>query len=333
MFRRYIEKKEQYFSYRDTNRRVLPFEIGEEWLPLNGSRQPEGRLRAFVEEALRDSDSFFSIPSTPGFRVQGDRLVFQSPLPSGVEPNDEVHVRLFLKPGADRVILILPHWNAQPDSYVTLARVFNFFNMSAVRLSLPYHDMRRPSFMERADYMVSANLARTIHATRQSVIDSRAVVRWLRQQGFRRIGILGTSIGSCIGYLAFAHDRDIRAAVFNHVSNFFADVVWHGLSTRFVRRGLEPHIQLDQLRYYWTPISPHSFIGRIKENFRPHLLITARYDSTFLPELTEQLFAEYRRAGVPYERANLPCGHYTTGMFPFSFYDGYLMTRYFLKHL
>ncbi|MBI4455496.1 MAG: prolyl oligopeptidase family serine peptidase [Acidobacteria bacterium] len=333
MLRRYIERKEREFAFRDTNRRVLPFEIGEAWLPPNGSLDVRERLRLFVEEAVRDSGRFFRVPADSDYEARDDQLLFHSPLPSGIDPNDLVHARLFLKPNAGRVVIILPHWNAQPHSYFSLSKVLNFFNISTVRLSLPYHDARRPPYTERSDYMVSPNVARTLHASQQSVVEVRAVVRWLRQQGFQRIGVMGTSIGSCIGYLAFAHEPDIRAAVFNHVSNFFADVVWSGLSTRFVRRGLEPHVGLEELRYYWSPISPHTYIRRVKENYRPHLLITARYDTTFLPELTEQLFAEYRRLGVPYERAELPCGHYTTGMFPFSYYDGYLITRYFLKHL
>ncbi|HEV8131474.1 MAG TPA: hypothetical protein VGQ81_09485 [Acidobacteriota bacterium] len=333
MYHRYIEKKERDFSYRDTNRRVLPFEIGQEWLPADGNLDLRERLHRLVDQALRDSDNFFSLPAEPEYRVEGDELTFPSPLPSHIEPNDLARARLFLKPGADRVVVILPHWNAQPHSYVSLAKGFNFFNVSAVRLSLPYHDGRRPSHTERSDYLVSPNLARTLHANRQAVIDTRAVVHWLKRQGFERIGIVGTSIGSCIGYLAFAHDVNIRAAAFNHVSNFFADVVWTGLSTRFVRQGLESHIGLDELRYSWLPISPHSYIERVRRNYRPHLLITARYDTTFRPELTEQLFAAYRRLDIPYERAELPCGHYTTGMFPFNIYDGYLITRYLLRHL
>ncbi|HEY2931709.1 MAG TPA: hypothetical protein VGK99_08160 [Acidobacteriota bacterium] len=333
MLRKYIERKERHFSYRDTNRRVLPFEMGLEWLPPNGHLEGRERLRRFVEGALQDSDKFFSLTSQPDYQVHGSMLTFPSTLPSSVEENDLVRARLFLKPGTDRAVVILPHWNAQPESYYALARVLNLFNISAVRLSLPYHDLRRPAHTERSDYMVSPNLARTLHASQQAVIDTRAAVRWLRVQGFRRIGLMGTSIGSCIGYLAFAHDPDIRVGVFNHVSDFFADVVWTGLSTRYVRKGLEPHISLEELRHYWSPISPHFFIARVKQNYRPHLLITARYDSTFLPELTEQLLAEYRRLAVPYERADLPCGHYTTGMFPFSFYDGYLITRYFTRHL
>ncbi len=333
MVRRYIEKKERDYSYRDTNRRILPFEIGEEWLPLDGTLDARERLRRFVDQALSDSEKFFALSAEPDYQVQGDLLTFHSPLPSRVEPNDLVRARLFLRPGADRAIVILPHWNAQPHSYISLARGFNFFNVSAVRLSLPYHDERRPPQIERSDYMVSPNIARTLHANQQAVVETRAVVHWLRKQGFERIGIVGTSIGSCIGYLAFAHDLNIRAAAFNHVSNFFADVVWTGLSTRYVRWGLEPHIALDDLRHYWLPISPHAYVERVRKNYRRHLLITARYDTTFRPELTGQLFAEYRRLGLACERVELPCGHYTTGMFPFNIYDGYLITRYLLKHL
>src|SRR2546426_122884 len=51
----------------------------------------------------------------------------------------------------------------------------------------------------------------------RSVLDTRAAVRWLKQQGVERIGILGTSIGSCIAFLAFAHDPDINVGTFNHV--------------------------------------------------------------------------------------------------------------------
>ena len=61
-------------------------------------------------------------------------------------------------------------------------------------------------------------------------------------QGFERIGILGTSLGSCLAMLTSAHEPRIRAQALNHVSPWFADVVWRGLSTRHVRAGARrPH--------------------------------------------------------------------------------------------
>jgi len=109
--------------------------------------------------------------------------------------------------------------------------------MSALRLSLPYHDFRMPAELQRADYAVSANVARTVDATRQAVIDTRSCADWLQQQGYERIGLVGTSLGSCYAFLASAHDPRFRVNVFNHCSSHFADVVWTGFPRNISARG------------------------------------------------------------------------------------------------
>jgi hypothetical protein len=135
-------------------------------------------------------------------------------------------------------------------------------------MSLAYHDRRMPPELQRADYHVSSNLGRTIHAGRQSIIDARACVDWLAAQGYRRIGILGTSLGSCIAFIAAAHDRRISTGVFNHVSMYFSDVVWTGLSTEHIRKGFADHVTQDQLREYWAPM------GAARLHFPAGLLVT-----------------------------------------------------------
>ena len=92
-----------------------------------------------------------------------------------------------------------------------------------------------PAELKRADYAVSSNIARTIDATRQAVIDTRSAVDWLVSEGFERIGIVGTSLGSCYAFLASARHTDL-VNVFNHCSTYFADVVWEGLSSQHIRR-------------------------------------------------------------------------------------------------
>jgi dienelactone hydrolase len=89
---------------------------------------------------------------------------------------------------------VLPQWNADPNGHVGLCRLLAMNGMSALRLSLPYHDERMPPELDRADYIVSANVARTLQVCRQAVLDARRAVGWLRQEGFDRIGILGTSL-------------------------------------------------------------------------------------------------------------------------------------------
>ena len=36
---------------------------------------------------------------------------------------------------------------------------------------------------------------------------------------------------------------------------------------------------------------------------------------------------------LPHEVSVLPCGHYSTGMAPFKFMDGYVLTRFLLRNL
>jgi len=156
-------------------------------------------------------------------------------------------------------------------------------------------------------------------------------VAWLHAQGFERIGILGTSLGSCLSLLTTAHEPLIRAQALNHISPHFADVVWRGLSTEHVRRGFDGHIELDLLRAMWKPISPWWYLDRVRD--RQTLLVYARYDLTFPVDLSEDLVHEFARRGVPHEVSVLRCGHYTTGKTPFKYVDGWVLTRFLKKNL
>jgi len=188
-----------------------------------------------------------------------------------------------------------------------------------------------PPELTRADYIVSANVGRTAQVCRQAVVDARRALAWLDRQGYERLGILGTSLGSCLAMITAAHEPLVQTAALNHVSTYFADVVWEGLSTAHVRRGLEGHIDLDQLRRCWLPISPRPFIERMRG--KRALLVYARYDLTFPVRLSRQLVGEFARHGLSHQVAVLPCGHYSTGIAPFSWMDGYVLTRFLRGNL
>jgi hypothetical protein len=234
-----------------------------------------------------------------------------------------------------RAVVVLPQWNADSEGHVALCRILNRLGIAALRVTLPYHEARRPPELERADYLVSPNIGRTIQSMRQAVLDTRAAVRWLREQGgFERVGIAGTSIGSCTAFLAFAHDPTIDVGVFNHVSGYVADVVWRGISTQHVREGLADQISLEELRQHWLPISPVPFAQRLLQMpSRPMRFIAARYDLTFPRDLSRDVIEVVRRLGVPVDVAWLPCGHYTSGERPWVYLDGWKIVNYFRKHL
>jgi len=63
------------------------------------------------------------------------------------------------------------------------------------------------------------------------------------------------------------------------------------------------------------------------------LLLWAPYDSTFLPVYSRQVLDTFREMKLPHRVVTLPCGHYTTGRFPFNLMDGMAMCRFAARHL
>ena len=341
LYARWMDGWERKLATRDTNRVVRPFEWGTDWLnridsacPADANGNSAVCLERFVAGALADSDRFYSYTTPADFSLRGASLTFTSPVRSGYPENDTVHA-LWCPADKDRgrALVVLPQWNSGPDGHLGLAKLLNRFGISALRMTMAYHAERKPAELQRADYHVSSNVGRTIHASRQSIIDVRACVDWLLQQGYRRVGVLGTSLGSCVAFIATAHDPRVQLGIFNHVSMYFSDVVWTGLSTQNVRQGFGTQITQDELRRYWSVISPASYLQRMKGRDLKTLLIWARHDSTFLPVYSQQVLKSFRELELPHKVFTLPCGHYTTGQFPFNLMDGLAMCRFAARFL
>lgn len=329
MLRRFIESRERAHHAQDSNRRSLPFEWGLEHVGLPATPDPRSALLAYSQEAVADSDAFYSYTPTSQYEFDGHVLRFPSYVVTPYEANNTVYGRYFEAAGKGLAVVVLPQWNCKWDGQVGLCRMLQQAGISALRLSMPYHHERKPKEIERSEYLVSPNVGRTLAASQQAVTDARRAADWLFERGHRNVGLIGTSIGSCMAFLTFVHDARFSTGVFIHVSSYYADVVWQGLSTSHVKRTLEAAIDLDTLRMLWKPISPLPFIQRLKGNKRPMLMLSGRYDLTFPENLTQQGYDEFERLSIPVRKDWLPCGHYTMGKFPFHAIAG-LKIRSFL---
>jgi dienelactone hydrolase len=350
----------------DNNRVVRPLEWGIEWthdwpcrngfrlgqVPTSPDFDAEKYFLDFNRRIVANSDEFYSYTPATDFRLEkrevqvfstrevpdpkleakvkgtfAEFLRFTSPVSSPYPENNLVNARWFPARGR-RAIVLLPHWNADAIAYNSLCRVFNLMGIAVLRLTMPYHDIRMPAETTRADYAVSANLGRTLDAVRQGVVDIRSCLDWLEDQGYSQLGIVGTSLGSCYAFIAAAHDARIRVAAFNHASTYVADVVWHGQSTRHIRQGIEQQIDLDTLRQAWLAVSPMSYFKQFARWPRKSLIVYAKYDLTFLPQLSHDTVQEFERHGLDHKVAVLPCGHYTTGETPYKYMDGWHLASF-----
>jgi hypothetical protein len=334
MMTRLFHRWESHLSRRDRRRTVRPFEWGLEFVQ-NGIPVHDAKdyLLDYAREAILNSDAYYSYKPVDDYCLEGQHLSFTSPLPTIYPKNNKVHGWYFPVSSRGRVVLVLPQWNSDSRGHMALCRMLNRFGLSALRLSMPYHDLRMPEELVRAEYMLSPNLGRTLHAVRQAVIDCRAALDWLEQKGYEKFAILGTSLGSCIALITMAHEDRLRISVQNHISPYFADVVWSGISTRHVRAGLEGNITLNDLREIWMPISPRTYLKKLVGTGKNSLLIHARYDYSFLPHLSQQVLQDYKELQLPHSTLELLCGHYTSGEFPFNIVLGYAMCNYLRKAL
>lgn len=331
MLSRVFHGLERRLAAAATDRVVRPFEWGLDWLTdIEAAPGTEAEwLERWAAGAVADSERFFAVEPCSHYEQRGDQLTFPSAVHTPHPENNLVRARFFPSDtprGRRRAVLVLPQWNADAGGHVGLCRLLNGFGMSALRLTLPYHDERRPPELRRADYIVSANLGRTAQVCRQAVLDARRALAWLAGQGYESLAILGTSLGSCLAMLTAAHEPLVKAAALNHVSPYFADVVWTGLSTAHVREGLEGRIELERLRRIWLPISPFPYLDRVRG--KQLLLVYARYDLTFPVHLSRLLIDEFRSRRIPHRVHVLPCGHYSTGITPFKWIDGLALCRF-----
>jgi Prolyl oligopeptidase family len=338
----WFEQKIRRYEHRrwttDDNRRVQPFFWGLEHI---GGRADDSDPRAFLRDHARwsiaTSKEWYATTRANDYRLDSENvLTFTSSVESPWLENNTVHARLWpaSRSSAQRpAVLVLPNWNAKWHGQDGLCEWLQRLGITALKMSLPYHNRRMAQGHERADQVVGPNIGLTLQANRQAVQDARRCLRWLEQQGYTSLGILGTSIGSSVGYITMVHDEAVRAGGFFHVSTYFADVVSQGMTTTHVWESLRHHVTVDELREYWAPISPMPYVERGMGADRDSFLVYGKYDPTMLPELTHQMLDSLRRHGANPRTLALHCGHYSLELAPFSYIAGYRMLSFFRSAL
>ena len=318
---------------QEPDRRLLPFSWGLEHIGGSASDpDPAGFLNGFVERTVAASDEWFASTPASDYQLEDNVLTFTSAIASPWAENNRVHGQLF--PGRRKAaVVVLAQWNARWEEQQEVCRYLNRLGLTAIKMSLPYHDRRSIPGHPRADHLIGPNIGLTLQANRQAVVDARCTVRWLEQQGYSPVGILGTSIGSCIAFITMCHEPDLRAGAFLHVATYFGDVVANGLTTMNVWESLAPKISHEEARRYWSPISPLPYISKLKGAGKKILTVSGRYDPTFWPEFTNSFMDAARQSGVQMESLFLPCGHYSLGSAPFKHVAGYRFGRFLARSL
>ncbi len=265
--------------------------------------------------------------SDQGFKRRDGWLKFPSDTLTDIDENNVVWARITESGSLDRAMVVFHHWNASARNN-QLARFFSKRGITVVEIAMPYHLERSRPGSTHADYMLSANLGRTIQSIRQGVWDGRKLIRWLKSEGYREISVLGMSLGSWVAGLIAAHDATVSKASLFLAAGSLADMVWTGRATRSIRESLEPDIELTDLRRAWAQLNIENYADRLA---RPDLIlhvVLAKRDKVVLPELSERLIQRLTCAGARPSILQLNCGHYSLAMPPYILSAGLSLKRF-----
>ncbi|MBB6165246.1 dienelactone hydrolase [Rhizobium wenxiniae] len=303
---------------------------GEEWklktnFALGGElafpgKEPSTTLSEFcdlADQAVADAAYFAGpISGDDAFDRRDGWLRFRSDITTDVEENNVVVAKITDGGCQDRALVVFHHWNATSWNH-QLANFFAKRGITVVEIAMPYHFERSRPGSRYADFMLSANIGRTLESMKQAVLDGRKLIRWLESQGYREISLLGMSLGSWVAGLIAAHDRAVSKTSLLLTAGSLADMVWTGRATRSIRKSLEPAISLCDLRQAWAPLN----LGNYSNGFsRPDLklqVVLATRDTVVINDLSRSFLQSLWDAGVTPAVLKLNCGHYSLGRPPY----------------
>ncbi|MGH8094255.1 MAG: alpha/beta fold hydrolase [Chthoniobacterales bacterium] len=157
----------------------------------------------------------FALPSAmEDFReLAPDTISWRSPAVSVAEFPGNGRARAILyrvQTDGPTVIMLHALMSVSTAGYGRWARRFNSLGWNAVFVHLPFHYSRRPPGHLNGELCFTADLVLTGDTVRQAVVEIRQLMAWLRAQGGREFGLLGTSYGGWVAALLASLEPDLR---------------------------------------------------------------------------------------------------------------------------
>lgn len=282
-----------------------------------------------LADKAASNPSFFERPSgsADGFERKDGWLKFPSDIATDVDENNTVWAKITESASTSRALVIFHHWNAD-DRNKQIAAFFSKRGITVLEVAMPYHFERTRPGSLYADYILSANLGRTLQSMRQAVCDGRKVIGWLKSEGYREISVLGMSLGSWVAGFITAHEPAVSKASLFLTAGSLADMVWTGRATRSIHDSLAPHIELHDLRRAWGPLNLENYAQNLA---RPDLslhVVLAKRDTVVLPDLSSRFMQSLKSVGASPHILELNCGHYSLAIPPYILLAGLSLNRF-----
>jgi len=210
-----------------------------------GSREA---LARYIDSHASLSREEYYQATSPGIALSDGycprALAWRSPITSGYAENDRAYALHFPAPGAagaPTVLFLHALMSASDRGYRRWAARFNAAGWNACFVHLPFHYSRIPRGYSNGELAITADLVRNAEAVRQSVIELRQLMAWLREKGVCEFGLWACSYGGWIGALLASVERDFRFVALLEPIVDVDHAIWHSPTGTALRRELRHH--------------------------------------------------------------------------------------------
>jgi dienelactone hydrolase len=220
------------------------------------------------------------------------RLRFPSPLKSPVAENNTVHAEYYRPrgPGPFPAVIVLDVTAGNQMLSRNMATVFARNGVAALFVQMAYYGPRRPANSKRR--LLSPNIAQTVAAVTQTVLDLRVATAWLESRpevDGKRLGIVGTSLGSFLSALTAEMEPKLGRAVVLLGGGGFVDAYYDDPRGELARKLYEAiGGTKEKAKKLIAPIDPLTCAANLKKC--KLLIIAAKEDDIVPPKMAEALW-------------------------------------------
>jgi dienelactone hydrolase len=224
--------------------------------------------------------------------VEIHTLQFPSPIKSGVEANDIVHATYFRPKSAGKkpAVLILDILDGKQIVSESQALWLAQHDVCAVVMYMAYYGPRRPEGSK--ERMITPNLEKSLANIKQTVCDCRRTLRWLETRDevdAKKLGVLGTSLGSFIGGVVAGVEPKVRSASLLLGGGGLVEAFWDHPQATLILKGLAlVGFTKDKFKQLIDPYDPLTYANQLKS--KKLLLIAASQDDVVPPKAMKQLW-------------------------------------------
>jgi dienelactone hydrolase len=234
----------------------------------------------------------------PASGVEVYDVRFPSPVKTDCEPNNTVYCQYFRPKGKDPFPAVVVLDITAGDQTVSrmISTHLASHGIAALFMQMPYYGPRRPAGSK--ERMITADYSRSMDNVRQAVLDVRQSTAWLESRpevDAKRIGIVGTSLGSFIGTLAAEMEPRLNRVVALLGGGGLVDAYYDDPRGRAYRKIWEAlGGTKEKLEKLIAPADPLTCAANLKDH--KVLMINGKRDEVVFPKMAEAL---WKAAGEP----------------------------------